>query len=89
MPLHDEVHLYNFCEKYLLYSSVHHCQVLDFMLVNEFIFKKPDKFDFAFIEIFLFYSTIKRNVKKFAISVLSDTSSISGPGLSFTEHFSR
>ena len=63
-----------------LHSSVCHCQVLEFMLVNEFLFKKPDKFHFTFIEISLFYSTINRNVKQFIISVLPDTRSITGPG---------
>jgi len=50
------------------------------MLVNEFLFKKPDKFDFTFIEISLYYSTINRKVKKFIITVLPDTRSITGPG---------
>jgi len=49
------------------------------MLVNEFLFKKLDNFDFTFIEISLFYSTINRNVKKFAISVFPDTRLITGP----------
>ena len=48
--------------------------------MNEFLFKQLDKFDFTFIEISLFYSTINRNVKKFAISVLPDTRSITEPG---------
>ena len=42
-------------EKYLSYLSVSHCQVLEFMHVNEFLFKKPDKIDFTFIETALFY----------------------------------
>ena len=32
------------------------------MLGNEFLFKKPDKFEFTFIEISLFYSTINRTM---------------------------
>jgi len=53
------------------------------MLGNEFLFKKPDKCDFTFIEASLFYSTINRFVKKFVISVLPDTRSITGPGALF------
>jgi len=57
------------------------------MLGNEFLFKKPDKCDFTFIEASLFYSTINRFVKKFVISALPDTRSITGSGeLSFNEH---
>ena len=48
--------------------------------MNEFLFKKQDKYDFTFMEVSLFYSTINRNVKKFAISVLPDTRPITGPG---------
>jgi len=50
------------------------------MLVNEFLVKKPDKFEFTFIENAPFYLIINSNVKKFAISVLLDTRSITGPG---------
>ena len=53
---------------------------LEFMLVNEFLVKKPDKFEFTFIENAPFYLIINSNVKKFAISVLLDTRSITGPG---------
>jgi len=56
---------------------------LEFKLGNEFLFKRPDKFDFTFIEASLFYSTINRFVKKFVISVLPDTRSITGPGALF------
>ena len=46
------------------------------MLANAFLFKKPDKSHFTFIVISLFYSTINKDVKKFVISVLPDTRSI-------------
>ena len=49
------------------------------MLGNEYIFKKPDKFNFTFIQVSLFHSTINRNAKEFVISVLPDTRSIMGP----------
>ena len=62
-----------------MHSSVHHGQVLEFMLVNEILCKKPDKFDFTFTKISPFYSTINRNIKTFVISVLPDTRSITGP----------
>jgi len=47
-------------------------------------FQKPDKFDFAFVEVSLFYSTISRIVKRFVISALPDARSITGPEASKT-----
>ena len=74
MPLH----LQKFREKYL-FVSVHHSQVLEFMLGFELLFKKPGKFAFAFIEVSLCYSATNRIVKRFAISVLPNTRSVAGP----------
>jgi len=48
------------------------------------LFFQPDKFDFAFIEVSLSYSTISRIVKRFVISALPDARSITGPEASKT-----
>lgn len=49
------------------------------MLGFELLFKKPGKFAFAFIEVSLCYSATNKIVKRFAISVLPNTRSVTGP----------
>ena len=49
------------------------------MLVNEFLFKKWEKLDFAFIDSSPVLFSNKPKCKEFVISVLPDTRSITGP----------
>ena len=49
------------------------------MLGIELLFKKPGKVAFGFIEVSLCYSATNRIVKRFAISVLPNTRSVTGP----------
>ena len=53
---------------------------LEFVIVNEFLVQKLERFACAFIDIFLLYITINRKERKFATSIVPLTRSITVPG---------